>query len=152
MSSSWTRGCPCKDCNFKTKNSYPLVNYIRNCDYENKRLNQKHAMSWQSWPRPCMYWKEGCNFEIQNGDQVVDHLYHCPYRKQSSKIFRGSKHYWPHYIAMDRKITAMALKSLAEEFPKTNERGKVNELVTLSLLKSKQTFSWGSELSFVFKF
>ena len=41
MSSSWTRGCPCNNCNFKNKNSYPLVNYIQNCDFERPRYTNK---------------------------------------------------------------------------------------------------------------
>ena len=78
MSSSWTRGCPCKDCSFKNKNSYPLVNYIQNCAFERKYLPKErfemcemmHFMC--SEAKGCLY--RGCDFESEDTMEIIHHV------------------------------------------------------------------------------
>ena len=83
MSSSWTRACPCKDCSFKNKNSYPLVNYIRNCDYkststftpiEDESIETITFIC--SWAKKCL--KRGCEFKNTDVCEIIRHTGECP--------------------------------------------------------------------------
>ena len=83
MSSSWAGGCPCKDCNFKTKNSYPLVNYIRNCshDYVSKEATEKRAEEllpvyyFCREAKRCLH--EGCDFRSTVPWDIMSHMQKC---------------------------------------------------------------------------
>ena len=80
MSSSWADGCPCKDCNFKTKNSYPLVNYIRNCDYQSRYTpNEKEELLPIYWmckkAKRCL--NKGCDFRSTDAWDVMMHIQKC---------------------------------------------------------------------------
>ena len=81
MSSSWAGGCPCKDCNFKTKNSYPLVNYVRNCDYQS-RYTPKEKEDFKTITDICslakMCFKQGCAFKSTHPYEIISHVQECP--------------------------------------------------------------------------
>ena len=85
MSSSWAGGCPCKDCNFKTKNSYPLVNYIQNCNYERRIYISKETEKRAEELLP-LYWfcnkakrclNEGCDFRSTVAWDILTHMQKC---------------------------------------------------------------------------
>ena len=85
MSGSWTGGCPCKDCNFKTKNSYPLVNYIQNCNYGDVYMSQETKQKKTDELLP-IYWmckkakrclNKGCDFRSPDAWDVMMHIQKC---------------------------------------------------------------------------
>ena len=87
MSGSWTGGCPCKDCNFKTKNSYPLVNYIQNCNYESRRYMSIEAKEKQTESLLPLFWfcrqtrkclHKGCDFRSTVEWDIIMHMKKCP--------------------------------------------------------------------------
>ena len=115
MSSSWAGGCPCKDCNFKTKNSYPLVNYIRNCNYESRTYTSKvtekkvEILSPLFWfcrqTKKCL--NKDCDFRSTVEWDIIMHMKECPLPIDNILFHKLSKSY-PRW----------------EQFDEANGRGK----------------------------
>ena len=109
MSSSWTRGCPCKDCSFKTKNSYPLVNYIQNCAFERKFLPKERFEMCEmmyfmcSKAKRCL--RRGCDFKSEDTLEIIHHFKtQCSFDVIELPLFRQLLRNWDQYKAASKRM------------------------------------------------
>ena len=147
MSSSWTRGCPCKDCSFKNKNSYPLVNYIQNCAFERKYLPKERfemlEMMYFMCSKAKVCLRGGCDFKSEDTMEIIRHFKtQCSHDVIDHDLFTQLLRSWDQYKATSKRMgypdsyASFAACERGEKAPW--EKGKkfqiiLTEVVTLSV-------------------